>query len=285
MDNNMDIDKKINMEDGVQKKRRPVLLPIRSLIFVLTFVAGAAILGKELQDISNWWSVVATVVNLLVLVLLICIAKRDGKTYMEMINYRKGASKAKDVVNMSLVAVFVGMGCMYLAGFLLYGSFMPRVSLTMIAPIPKALAIINVLLLPVTTALAEDGLYLGYGVNRLSDSGVNHDGEYGDARGDDYVRESGGSQSRRRLAAILLPAFFYALQHCFIPTMFDVKYMAYRFLSFLPLTVIFCWNYEKKRNPIPIMAGHVILDFATAMWIFATSVFPGVYDELSNMKF
>ena len=282
----METDKKIKI---------PVLLPIRSIVFMLIFVAGAAILGKELQDISNWWSVVATVVNLLVMVLLIGIAKKDGKTYLEMINYRKGASKAKDIVIMSLVAIFVGMGCMYLAGFLLYGSFMPRVSLTMIAPIPKVLAVINVLLLPITTALAEDGLYLGYGVNRLSDHIDDHDGTHGsdhdvdqsNDRGidqdNDLVREISQNRSWRRLAAIILPAFFYALQHCFIPTMFDVKYMAYRFLSFLPLTVIFCWNYEKKRNPVPIMVGHVILDFATAMFIFATSVFPGVYEELSNM--
>ena len=239
----------------VEKAALPVLLPIRSVIFLLVFVAGSAIAGKNVDDISNWWSIVATVVNILMILMLSCVAKKGGKTFRELINYRKGATKARDVVIMSLIALFVGMGFMYLSGFLIYGAFMPRISLNMIAPIPKIPAILNILLLPVTTALAEDGLYLGYGINRIS----------------------------RKWAAITFPAFFYALQHCFIPTIFDFRYMAYRFLSFLPLTVIFCLYYHKKRNPVPIMIGHALLDLATAMSIFATSLFPGVYDELSRM--
>jgi len=37
----------------------------------------------------------------------------------------------------------------------------------MIAPIPLWIAIINILILPISTALAEDGLYLGCGVNQI----------------------------------------------------------------------------------------------------------------------
>ncbi len=244
----------------------PILLPVRSALFLLTFVIGAAIVGKSVDEIGNWWSVVATVMNILVILLLFFVAKKDGKSYGEMINYRKGATKAKDVVIMSLISVFVGMGCMYLAGLVLYGSIFPPVSLKMVAPIGKPLAILNVLLLPLTVPFAEDGLYLGYGVNRIAERG----GEM-------------ANESKTKWMAIAIPAFFYALQHCFIPTMFDVKYMVYRFLSFLPLTVIYCINYYKKRNPVPIMVGHGILDLATAMMIFATSVFPGVYDELAGM--
>jgi hypothetical protein len=65
----------------------------------------------------------------------------------------------------------------------------------LLTPVPKVLAIINLLLLPVTTVLAEDGLYLGCGVNQI----------------------------QNKHAAILVPAFFYALQHCFIPTLPDGK--------------------------------------------------------------
>ena len=244
-----------NEKSAGDKAALPLLLPVRSIIFLFIFVVGSRIVGKSVDDISNWWSIAATVVNILILLLLICIASKEGRTFRELINYQKGQTKARDIVIVSLIALFVGMGFMYLAGFLIYGSFMPRISLTLIAPIPKALAILNLLLLPVTTALAEDGLYLGYDVNRIE----------------------------KKWAAIAFPAFFYALQHCFIPTLFDVRYMAYRFLSFLPLTVIFCFHYRRNRNPVPIMVGHAILDLATAMFIFATSVFPGVYDELSRM--
>ena len=151
--------------------------------------------------------------------------------------------------------VLIGMACMYLAGLLCYGTIMPRVTLDIIAPIPPALAVINAAVLPLTVPFAEDGLYLGCGVNHI------------------------GSRS----AAVLVPACFYALQHCFIPTEFDVRYMLYRFLSFLPLTVVFCLYYRKQRNPVPAMVSHAVLDAATGAMILMTSVSPALYEKMCSL--
>lgn len=67
---------------------------------------------------------------------------------------------------MILLILLVGMGGMYLAGFVCYGVILYAAPM-MIAPIPLWFAIINVLVLPITTAFAEDGLYLGCGVNQI----------------------------------------------------------------------------------------------------------------------
>ena len=107
-------------------------------------------------------------------------------TYWELINYQKGETKARQVVLISIIVLVVGGGVMYLAGFLCYG-IIPYSPPMMIAPIMKFLAIINFFLLPVTTAFAEDGLYLGCGVNMI----------------------------KNKTLGIIIPAFFYALQHCF----------------------------------------------------------------------
>lgn len=48
------------------------------------------------------------------------------------------------------------------------------------------------------------------------------------------------------IAPIIISALFFALQHSFIPTLFDMKYIVYRFISFLPLTMVLCWYYYKK---------------------------------------
>ena len=64
---------------------------------------------------------------------------------------------------------------------------------------------------------------------------------------------------------------------------FDVKYIIYRFLSFLPLTIILCWYYYKKRNPLPIIVGHAIIDVATAIQILTTSSIPGLYEKMCGM--
>ena len=238
----------------MNENKLPYLLPIRSVIFLLIFVIGSLISQKRLDEISNWWTIVATVANVFTIVVLILAAKKNGMSYLELIGYKKGSTKIRQIVIMSIIILVVGTGGMYLAGFLCYG-VLPYSSPMMIAPIPMVLAIVNFLPLPITTALAEDGLYLGCGVNHIEN----------------------------KMLAIMVPAFFYALQHCFIPTLFDTKYILYRFLSFLPLTIILCWYYYKKRNPIPVMIGHALIDMMTVSWVLATSINPGLYEMMINM--
>ena len=239
----------------MNRDKLPYLLPIRSVVFILIFVLGSLITGKELSAISNWWTIVATVVNIFTIMFLIVVSKKNDMTSWELINYKKGETKAGQVVLISIVVLVGGMGVMYLAGFLCYGKI-PYAPPMMIAPVMKLLAIINFFLLPVTTAFAEDGLYLGCGVNMI----------------------------KNKTLGIIIPAFFYALQHCFIPTLIDGRYIIYRFLSFLPLTIILCYYYQRKRNPVPIMVGHAIIDMITGLEVLATSMVPGFYETMINMS-
>lgn len=238
----------------MDRKTLPYLMPVRSIIFPLIFLVGAGLVNKSIDEISNWWSVADTIVNLLTIAMLIFAARSTGQTFAELIGYKKGQTKVRQVVIVSVVILVLGMGGMFLAGFLCYG-VIPYGAPMLIAPIPVVLAAVNIPLLPITTVFAEDGLYLGCGVNNI----------------------------KNKYAAVLVPAFFYALQHSFIPTLFDVRYILYRFLSFLPLTVILCAYYYKKRDPVPIMIGHAIIDVATAAQIMATSAIPGFYDMMCGM--
>lgn len=232
----------------------PYLLPVRCVIFLFVFLAGAAVTGRKLEEISNWWSVTASLVNVVTIIILLVFAKKEKKSYWELIHYEKGQTTAKQILLMSVVILAVGMAGMYLAGFVCYG-VIPYAAPMMIAPIPVWLAVLNMLVLPVTTAFAEDGLYLGCGVNQI----------------------------QNKYLAVLVPALFFALQHSFIPTLFDTKYILYRFLSFLPLTVILCLQYYRKRNPLPIMVGHALIDAATVIQILATSALPGLYEQMCAM--
>lgn len=235
-------------------KKSPYLLPFRCVIFLVVFLGISLVTGKSPEDIGNWWSPLATVINIITIGLLILIAHKNKQTYFELINYQKGKTGIVEIIVITLIVLVVGTGGMYLAGFICYGKI-PYNAPMMIAPIPKVVAILNSLLLPITTAFAEDGLYLGYGVNRI----------------------------KNKFVAILIPAFFFALQHSFIPTLFDVRFMIYRFISFLPLTIILCAYYYKKRNPLPVMIGHALIDVATVSWILITSLKPEYYEKLCNM--
>lgn len=235
-------------------KRMYYLLPIRCVVFLLTFVIGAAVVGKQIEEISNWWSVIANIINVLTIAVLIFTAKKKNSNYWELINFQKGKTTWKQIVGMSAIIVVIGMVGMYLAGYICYG-VIPYAAPMLIAPIPLWFAIINVVVLPISTAFAEDGLYLGCGVNTI----------------------------KNKYVSIIVPALFFALQHSFIPTLYDVRYTVYRFISFLPLTIILCWWYRKNRNPLPIMVGHAVIDVATVMQILATSAIPGFYEMMCGM--
>jgi membrane protease YdiL (CAAX protease family) len=234
----------------MRNKKLILLMPLRSLIFILVFITVSVVTGKDLSDISNIWSVAASIINILFVLFLVLITRKQGG-YLKLINYEKGKTRPKQVFAMIGIILLVGMAGMYLAGWICYG-VIPYAAPMMIAPIPVAPAMINLIVLPVSTALAEDSLYLGCGVR----------------------------QFENKFAAIIVPAFFFALQHSFIPTLPDVRYIIYRFISFLPLTVILCMHYHKHKNPLPIMIGHAVIDVATAGQILATSVIPGFYEMM-----
>ena len=192
--------------------------------------------------------------NVLFVLSLVLITRKQGG-YLKLINYEKGKTRPKQVFAMIGIILLVGMAGMYLAGWICYG-VIPYAAPMMIAPVPVVLAVINLIVLPVSTALAEDSLYLGCGVR----------------------------QFENKFASIIVPAFFFAVQHSFIPTLIDVRYIIYRFISFLPLTVILCMHYHKHKNPLPIMIGHAVIDMATAGQILATSVIPGFYEMMLSQS-
>lgn len=237
-----------------KNKSMVYLLPIRCVVFVLIFIIGAIITKQEVEDISNWWSIAASIVNIVVILIIHFFTKKNKSSFWELINYQKGKTKAKQIIGISVLVLVIGMLGMYMAGYFCYG-IIPYAAPMMIAPIPIWIAVVNAAILPITTAFAEDGLYLGCGVNQI----------------------------HNKILAISVPAFFFALQHSFIPTLFDLRYIIYRFISFLPLTLILCWYYYKKRNPLPIMVGHAIIDVATVLQILATSAIPGFYEMMCGM--
>ena len=59
-----------------------------------------------------------------------------------------------------------------------------------------------------------------------------------------------------------------------------MRFIGYRFLSFLPLTMILCYIYDKRKNPVPIMIAHALIDIFTVVFILITSANPAFYNEM-----
>ena len=87
------------------------------------------------------------------------VSLTKGK-YKDFIGMKKDKYKFKENLLPIFVLISVGMTGLYTAGFICYGSF-PYMDTTMIQPLPVWAAAVCVLLIPLSTTLAEDGIYLG----------------------------------------------------------------------------------------------------------------------------
>ncbi len=219
------------------------IMSIRIILFIFIGLLLVVVSNNKLIELNQWWSIIISFVNIITIIVLFRLARKENISYAKLINWNKNTINLKHMLLMVFAIFFIGMLGMFSAGYFVYNEF-PYLAEIMIKPIPFWLALLNAFILPLTTTLAEDGLYLGYSINRINNKWL----------------------------AIFLPAFFYAFQHSFIPLLFDYQYIAYRFLSFLPLTILFCFWYYKKKDLKPIMIGHFLLNTATVIQIIFSSV-------------
>jgi hypothetical protein len=239
------------------KKVKPFILPLfRSALFIIVGVLFARLTNQTLEQASRWWSIVCTVCNIITIVLLMIICKGEGSSYKNLIGYQRGQGNVKYTLLIALLMLLLGMSGMYGFGFMIYG----YVPVTMVQPLPVWLASINLILLPLTVVFAEMPLYFGYSLNGIE------------------------KVTGNKTLSIAYPMFFYALQHSFIPLIYDWKHMLFRFLSFLPLMFVLGVIYYKKRNLLPLMIGHAILDLATGVQILMTSISPALFEMMKAMS-
>ncbi len=232
-------------------------LPLfRSILFIIVGVLFAIVTNQSLEQASQWWSIICTVSNIISIAVLMVICKSEGTTYKELIGYQRGQGNLKYTLFIVMVMLILGMGGMYGFAFVIYG----YVPVIMVQPISVWFALINVIFLPLTVVFAELPLYFGYALNRIEKITGN------------------------KILSIVYPMFFYALQHSFIPVLFDWKHILFRFLSFFPLMFVLGIIYYKKRELQPLMIGHAILDFATGAQILMTSLSPALFEIMKAMN-
>lgn len=62
-------------------------LPMRCLLFVVAFSFCSIITKRNLTEITHWWTILASVINLVTIVVLWIICKCGNTTFREMIHY------------------------------------------------------------------------------------------------------------------------------------------------------------------------------------------------------
>ena len=214
----------------MKKNELFLLLPIRTILFILIFCIVSIILKKNVEEISVYWTIVVIVCNLITIFALYKTCGRRDLSYTQLVDYKE--SKKKNILLVGIAVTLIGIAGTYLSGLIFYKTI-PYTPDVMFKKMPIIIILFDLLLLPITSTIAEEGLYMGVGINMLN---------------------------------MLYPTiFFYLLQHCFFPLIIDIRYMMYRFIAFIPAILFMCIYYKKKKEIMPIMFGHFVINFITIL--------------------
>lgn len=201
--------------------------------------AGAAADGSAA---AAWWPLGVTLTNIVILLVLSGLYRAEGGSYWDMFRIRREHLK-RDLVAFLGVMVIAGpigfLPNVLLAGWLFTD---PQEALALLVrPLPLWAVYAALILFPVTQGLVEIPTYFVFAMPRLEAQGV------------------------RPWLALTLPAVMLGLQHLAAPLVFDLRFMTWRALMFLPFALLVGLVLRWRPRLLPFLAAvHVLMDLSFA---------------------
>ena len=230
--------------------RLTAILASRTLLFIFfqALIAGLLWLTDRTStwaDSAPWWPVVAALTNLVSIGILTWALRREGLP-LTAAYHANVATWPRDLLLTVGVyagaAMLVSLPSVFVSQWLFADPMTPVNQ--MFRPLPPWAAWLALIIFPLTVALAELPTYFGYAMPRLE------------------------ARTGRRWLAVLLPAFYLALQHCALPLLFDGRFILWRLLMFLPLALYMALVLRWRMRLMPyLMVGHGLIDLQAALML------------------
>ncbi|MDX1437554.1 MAG: hypothetical protein R3335_12125 [Anaerolineales bacterium] len=222
---------------------------IQALFALAYYLAGAS---GPWEKSADWWLMVVILTNIVSVALLIRVFHMEGKSYWDLFHFDR-AHLGADLLAILLVTV-IAAPVSYLPnvilGKALFGT--PEATLDLLVrPLPLWVAYACILLFPVTQGLAELPTYFGYVLPRFKANGM------------------------VPWIAIALPSLMLGFQHLALPLLFDIRFIAWRALMYLPfaLLVAVVLNWRPRLLPYLVIV-HIIMDMSFAAMFLEAAYMP-----------
>ncbi len=220
------------------------LLFSRMLLFALFQGLIAFIFGSWLESVK-YWILTATLTNIISIILLRILLNKEGVNFLSLFKFDIHLWK-KDLL------IFLGLAVMIIPLVLLpnfylnqwiYGSSNHYAEI-MFQPLPKFLIFILLITFPLTIAFAELATYFAYVMPRLK------------------------MKLNSQVLTVLIPAIFLSIQHCTLPLVFELDFILFRGLVFLPFAIFIGISLYVRTSLLPYFAiFHGLLDAMTVVML------------------
>ena len=231
-----------------------LMLGARTLVFfvwqgviaLLYFLSGST----TAWDASTaWWTVTATLTNLVCIFLLIRLFNAEGLRYRELFRFQRDSLKTDLlwVMGVILLSVPAAIFPNYFTARWLFGDSEAVLPL-FFKPLPLWAILPTLVLFPITIALSEIPTYFGYVMPRLE----KHAGTW---------------------VAVSLSALALAAQHVTLPLVFDMRFILWRLLMFLPFAFLLAISLHWRPRLLPyLVIFHGLIDFNAAWMVYTVSI-------------
>lgn len=217
---------------------RPALaVAAQGLVAAIYAEQGAA---AAWQEAGAWLPVYGTLVDAGCLALLWRLTRREGIPLFALIGFQR-RRLGRDIllglalIPFSLLFIFGGVA---ISSLLVLGSVGgPQFG----EPLPLAATLYALTVWPLVWGFTEQMTYNGYAVARLQV----------------LCRSTG--------IAVAAVAFFWALQHAFMPLTFDPAFMLHRLLGSIPHSLFAILVYLRLRRLLPLAIAHWLMDGASVL--------------------
>ena len=230
--------------EHISTKKLVALLCSRIILFAF-FQTLIAVILTSWNESERYWMVVATLGNIVSIVLLVVLYKSERTNFRDLFAFDRSHWK-KDLplfLGLTLLIVPIAMGPNYLLSIWLWGDFSYSYEL-LFRPIPNIISYILLFAFPLTIAFAELPTYFGYIMPRLKRT------------------------CKNRWLAILIPVFFLSIQHCCLPLIFEFRFIVFRGLVFFPFALLLGITLSKRPRMLPyFMILHALMDMQTVIML------------------
>jgi hypothetical protein len=226
---------------------RLVLFVVVQALFALGFFLAGSTSAWEIG--ANWWPFVVIIVNLICVALLMRAFLTEGKRYWDIFHVSK-ENILRDLLTV-LGLFLLGGPISYFPNPMLSKALFGDSQLVLpllVRPLPFWAVYTSILIFPITQGLAELATYFGYVMPRLESHGM------------------------RPWLAITLPSLILGLQHIALPLLFDVRFILWRGLMFVPFAFFVGIVLHWRPRLLPYIAiVHVLMDMSFAMMLLTVA--------------
>jgi hypothetical protein len=220
------------------------------VVFGMLFVGMLALAGSDqpLKEAEKWWPFQAILANIATFVILRYMIHKDGGTFRSMfaIQRERLGKDLRQFLWLMIVGFALAGIPLSLFSYLLLGSVIPPE--LMFQPLPVWAAVIALIVFPISNGLVETPTYMGYALPRLR------------------------ATSGKLWLAIIVTGLALAFQHVALPLVFDVPYMLWRFVGFIPLAIALGYIFSRTKRLFPIALAHYVMDLQMAVQVFLNSI-------------